>query len=196
MALFRLRILVKVFVRIHFFVKTIIDIALKLTLKHLFTIISSINRQEYTTLSHVFVRIMTLFWPIPLFFKTIRNIAYTLTILINHHYLHQQTRVHSSVKFILRIMALFRSPRANAQGELFWPQDQLHPNFPGMFLWWPSFKIVQRFKFHWELWLSERGQNVWRAFVVAIRPSVRKQFLVNTIQSSLLIVSQPNLYSS
>ena len=32
-----------------------------------------------------------------------------------------------------------------------------------MFLWWPSFKSVQRFKFHWELLVvaaAERGQNV------------------------------------
>ena len=36
-----------------------------------------------------------------------------------------------------------------------------------------------------------------RAYVMAIRPScVCKQFLVNMIQSSLLIVSQPNLYRS
>ena len=55
--------------------------------------------------------------------------------------------------------------------------------------------------FSWFLALLARGQkglcrgdlSVVRA---CVRPCVRKQFLVNTIQSSLLIVSQLNLYSS
>ena len=46
----------------------------------------------------------------PLVFKTITDIAYTLTVLIYHHYLHQQTRVHNSVTFTLRILALLCSP--------------------------------------------------------------------------------------
>ena len=41
------------------------------------------------------------------FCQTITDIGSTLTTLIHHHYLHQQTRVHNSVKVFVRIMALF-----------------------------------------------------------------------------------------
>ena len=33
------------------------------------------------------------------------------------------------------------------------PLYQFQPNFRGMFLWWSSFKIVQRFKFYIKVWL-------------------------------------------
>ena len=53
---------------------------------------------------HTLVKV---FVPILLFVKTITDIALKLITLIHHHYLHQQTRVHNSVKVFVRIMALF-----------------------------------------------------------------------------------------
>ena len=63
----------------------------------------------------IFVRIMALFdlefWLSflnnLLIFKTITDMTLKLTKLIRNHYLHQQTRVHISVKIFVRIMALF-----------------------------------------------------------------------------------------
>ena len=44
--------------------------------------------------------------------------------------------------------------------------------------------------------LAKGQKGLCRSDLSVVRACVRKQFLVNTIQSSLLIVSQPNLYSS
>ena len=54
------------------------------------------------------LRIFVIFFVPISFFKTNTDIALKLTTLFHHHYLHQQTRVHSSVKNFVRIMALFR----------------------------------------------------------------------------------------
>ena len=57
--------------------------------------------------------------------------------------------------------------------------------------------LVKMFQhFYRFLALLAKGQKGLCRGDLSVRPSVRKQFLVNTIQSSLLIVSQPNLYSS
>ena len=42
-----------------------------------------------------------------IFSLTIRDIALRCTLLVHHHYLLQQTRVHNSVKVFVRIMAFF-----------------------------------------------------------------------------------------
>ena len=82
-----------------------------------FTIINSINRLEYITLSRFLyelwpffqLRILVkLFCTNLLFFKTITDIALKLTTLFDYHYLQQQTTVHNSVKVFVRIMAIFR----------------------------------------------------------------------------------------
>jgi hypothetical protein len=43
--------------------------------------------------------------------------------------------------------------------------SQFHPNFTGMFLWWPPLEIVQRIKFHAEIWLpwqpKEKTLNIF-----------------------------------
>ena len=44
--------------------------------------------------------------------------------------------------------------------------------------------------------LAKGQKGLCRGDLSVVRASVRKQFLVNTLQSLLLIVSQPNLYSS
>ena len=130
MALFRLRTLIKFYITISFLFKTIRDIAIKLT-----TLVDHHYLHQQTREHNsvkVCVRIMARFYlecwlsfPYhftffrfrilvqyfvynPTFFRNIRDKAYTLTILINHHYLHQQARVHNSVKVFERIMALFR----------------------------------------------------------------------------------------
>ena len=60
----------------------------------------------------VFVWIMAIFalefWLSFVYHPTFFQNHYILTTLIYHHYLHQPTRVHNSVKFCLRNMALFR----------------------------------------------------------------------------------------
>ena len=102
MALFRLRISVKVFVPIYLFSKPL-QIWLRNS-QHLFIIINFIIKQVYTSVK-MFVRIMP-------FFRLKISVKFSvliskLTTLIHHHYLQQQTRVHNSVNVFVRIIAIF-----------------------------------------------------------------------------------------
>ena len=68
------------------------------------------EKASYTILlapASALVTLVKVFVPIPFFVKTITDIALKLTTLFHHHYLHQQTKVHNSVKVFKRLMAFF-----------------------------------------------------------------------------------------
>ena len=110
MDLFRLRILVKFFVPPHSpFFKIVRDIALKLSTHvphhylHQQTIVLSSVKVFVRSIALFRLTMLVKFFVPPHFFsKPLRYIAYSLTILIYHHYLHQQTRVHNTFKVFFK----------------------------------------------------------------------------------------------